>query len=148
MPLLIGWLAGGMFLRSGLFRPVVTVLFWWGLTCVCFFVGDANISRLGGQVLAIVVPLAVLIWALWDPARSKVKFWLVEGVMICAGLAFMGLLVAVAVEFAMAGFRLRDMVPAWPLAAWAGAAWLTRRLLVAIVERSHARVGERSVVFD
>ena len=148
MPFLIGWLAGDMFLKSGLFRPIVTVLFWWGLVCICFFVGDANISRMAGQVMALVVPIAVLAWALWHPATSKVKFWLVEGLMICASLAFVGLLIVIAVRFVMVGFRLRDIVSDWPLAFWAGAAWAVRRVLHALIDRSHRKAGERSVVCD
>ena len=146
MPFLLGWLLGGAFLRTGLMRPVVTVLFWWGLTCVCFFIGDANISRDAGKALAGAVPLAVLAWAVSDPATSKVRFWLVEGLMICAGLAFVGFLIALAVRFAVAGFMLRDLGADWPLAAGAGAAWLVRRALQAVIDRSHRRAGDRSVV--
>lgn len=148
MPFLVGWLMGDMFLKSGLFRPIVTVVFWWGLAWICFYLGYANVSPEAGQVLAVVVPLAVLVWALWDPARSKLRFWLVEGVTICVGLAFFGLLLAIAIKLVMVGFRLRDLAPAWPFAVAAAVAWSVRRMLFMLIARSHRRAGERSVLLD
>jgi hypothetical protein len=146
MPFIWGWIVGGALARIAFSRAVVTLALWYGVVAAGYWLGYANISPAAGPVTAVVAPSGLFVWALWRPATSKARLWLIDGMYLWLRLAMWGCLVMFVGRLVAVGFKLTDMAPAWPFAVGGGLAWLLQAGLIAWVTREHIRAGERSLV--
>lgn len=93
MPVLIGFLIGDTFGRVVFSRLLGLMALWVAIPLVAGRLVAANVSQTAGVVATVVVPLAVLIWALYRPGTSTLKLTLLDGVfawcrivaLVCAG---------------------------------------------------------------
>lgn len=146
MPVIFGWMAGDLIGRVLVSRVVLTFAMWFAIAILGYKIGVANISPMGGSVLSILLPGTLLAWALVRPAASRVKIWLVEGmlVMIFAAQVWHG--GKAAFRFIGNGFRLSQLGHVVAPLLVVAALWGVRTALLAWVRRSDERLGARSVL--
>lgn len=82
MPIIFGWMAGGLLGRALVSRVVLTFALWSGVAILGHRIGTENVSPMGGVVLSMLLPGALLTFALVRPAVSRIKIWLVEGMLV------------------------------------------------------------------
>lgn len=149
MPVLFGLMFGRLFAQMAFSRAVVTLAMWAGVVFVGVQVGTANISPAGGMVMGVAAPIALLGWALWHPARSRAKLWLLDGIYLWLRLGLVFCVVMTGLALVAAGARLGQwIVMAWPYAASGGVIWGAQRALAAWLLRSHLRAGDGSMIPD
>jgi len=147
MPYLIGMILGDLLGRIGFFRAAGAALLLGGVAFFAYRLVAANVDPTMAYGAAMVAPLAVFGWAIWRPAASRLRLWIVDGVYLAARLAMWWAGIAFAIGLVAAGFRIdRWLAGEWPQAATAGFFWLVQRALGAQVARSHRILGERSVI--
>ena len=122
MPFVLGWIFGGAFARIAFSRAVVTLALWFGVFVAGNMFGRANISPSAGPVTAVLAPSALLAWALWRPATSRVRLWLLDGIYLWIRLAMFGCLIAIAWKLVSVRFSLVHAAPSWPYAIGGGVA--------------------------
>lgn len=148
MPMLFGLLFGRLFARIAFSRAVVTLALWVGVVFVGVRVGVANFSDTGGYVLGALAPAALLGWALWQPATSRARLWLIDGVYLWLRLGMWWFAGAAALRFAADGLMLSSLPLALPYFAAAAGLWAAQRALAGWVARSHRLAGDRSVMSE
>lgn len=147
MPYLIGILLGSLLGRIGFFRAAGAALLLGATAFLAHMLVSANVSADLAWAASIFAPLALFAWAVWNPAGSKLRLWIVDGVYLAARLAMWGLLVACAEVLFAAQFSVGEWLrQAWPFAAAAAAMWGVQWLLGVQTARSHRIMGDRSVV--
>ena len=147
MPYLIGMILGDVLGRIGFFRAAGAALLLGGVGFLAYRLVAANLDPAMAYGAAVAAPLAVFGWAIWHPAASRFRLWIVDGVYLASRLAMWWAAAAFAIGLVGAGFRIdRWLSQEWPQAATAGFFWLVQRALGAQVARSHRILGERSVI--
>ncbi len=147
MPYLIGIILGDVLGRIGFFRAAGAAIVLAVSGYLAYRLVAANLDPRYAYVAAAAAPLALFGWAIWNPAASRFRLWIVDGVYLAArlsmwwaALAFLGGLIA-------SGFRIdRWLMTEWPQAATAGLFWVVQWVLGAQTARSHRIMGDRSVV--
>lgn len=149
MAILLGFLIGDALGRIGLWRAIAVLAFWIALTAVAYRLAAANISPAAGFVAAVIAPLGMLVWTLWDPATSRFRLWLIDGIYLWARLAMWVSLVLLAWGLIEFDFRIAvTLAHVWPVMLVGAVAWLIQRGVLVLLKRSHDAAGERSVVCD
>ena len=147
MPYLIGMILGDVLGRIGFFRAAGAALLLGGVAFLAYRLVAANVDpaiAYGGGAAA---PLVLFGWAIWNPAASRFRLWIVDGVYLAARLAMWWAGIAFAIGLVAAQFRIdRWLAGEWPQAATATLFWLVQRALGAQVARSHRIMGERSII--
>jgi hypothetical protein len=147
MPYLIGMILGDVLGRIGFFRAAGAALLLGRVAFLAYRLVVANLDPAMAYRAAIAAPLAVFGWAIWHPAASRFRLWIVDGVYLAARLAMWWAAAAFAIGLFVAEFRIdRWLSQEWPQAATAAFFWLVQRALGAQVARSHRIMGERSVI--
>lgn len=147
MPYLIGILLGSLLGRIGFFRAAGAALLLGATAYLAHMLVSANVSTDLAWPASIVAPLALFAWAVWNPAASRLRLWIVDGVYLAARLAMWGLLFACAEALLAAEFRVGEWLwRGWPFAAAAAAMWGVQWILGIQTARSHRIMGDRSVV--
>ena len=146
MPFVFGWIFGGAFARIAFSRAVLTLALWFGVFVAGNMFGRANISPSAGPATAVLATSALLAWALWRPATSRVRLWLIDGIYLWIRLVMWGCLVVIVWKLVSARFSLLNVTSAWPFAVGGFVAWLLERGLIAWLAREHVRAGDRSLV--
>ncbi|MET3436785.1 hypothetical protein [Sphingomonas sp. 1185] len=147
MPYLIGMILGDVLGRIGFFRAAGATLLLGGVAFLAYRLVAANLDpaiAYGGGAAA---PLALFGWAIWHPAASRLRLWIVDGVYLAARLAMWWAGIAFAIGLVAAQFRIdRWLAGEWPQAATATFFWLVQQALGAQVARSHRIMGQRSII--
>lgn len=147
MPYLIGMILGDVLGRIGFFRAAGATLLLGGVALLAYRLAAANLDPAMAYGAAAAAPLALFGWAIWHPAASRLRLWIVDGVYLAARLAMWWAAAAFAIGLVAAQFRIDCWLAGeWPQAATAGFFWLVQRALGAQVARSHRIMGERSVI--
>jgi len=147
MPYLIGMILGDVLGRIGFFRAAGAALLLGGVGFLAYRLVAANLGPAMAYGAAVAAPLAVFGWAIWHPAASRFRLWIVDGVYLASRLAMWWAAAAFAIGLVGAEFRIdRWLSQEWPQAATAAFFWLVQWALGAQVARSHRIMGERSVI--
>ena len=147
MPYLIGLILGDALARIGFFRAAGAAIVLAASGYLAYRLVAANLDPGYAYVAAVAAPLALFGWAVWNPAASRFRLWIVDGVYLAARLSMWWAGLAFAIGLAAAGFHIdRWLSTEWPQAATAALFWLVQRALGAQVARSHRIMGDRSVI--
>ena len=147
MPYLIGMILGDVLGRIGFFRAAGAALLLGAVGFLAYRLVAANFDPAMAYGAAVAAPLAMFGWAIWHPAASRLRLWIVDGVYLAARLAMWWAGIAFAIGLVVAEFRIDHWLSQeWPQAATAEFFWLVQRALGAQVARSHRIMGERSVI--
>lgn len=146
MPILIGLVLGHVLARVGFFRAagalIVLAAVGFAAWRLMLANGDPRLATAAGFG----VPLLVVVWAAWNPVRSKLQLWLFDGVFLVVRLLMWLSLIYVASYLFEADFHVPTWLRiAWPYAAVAGVAWGIQRIAEFHFLRRHAAMGSRSV---
>lgn len=87
MPFIIGMILGDVLDRIGFFRAAGAVLVLGGSGFLAYRLVAANLDVHYATASASAAPLAILGWAVWNPAGSRFRLWIVDGVYLLARLA-------------------------------------------------------------
>jgi hypothetical protein len=153
MPIILAAIVGrafGLVLGRVVFsHAVLTVVVWFGLSAISFWLADRNLGPWAGPYATVAAPMALLAWTLRRPAESRAKLWLFDGFYVWTrlGVAW-AVVVAIARLVADDGSLARWLLDAWPYALVGVGSWLTQRALTEWLRRSHVRAGDLSVVGD
>ena len=150
MPVLIGVLVGrafGLLLGRVVFsHAMLTVIVWYGLSGVSFWLAYENLGIVYGRCAAVLAPAALLAWTLRRPAESRVKLWLFDGFYVWTRLGITWAVVVVAFRLLAEHASLTRWVPtAWPYLLAGVGFWLAQRAVVEWLRRSHVRAGDLSL---
>lgn len=147
MPYLIGIILGDVLGRIGLFRAAGAAFLLGGVGFLAYRLVAVNLDPTMAYGAAVVAPLTLFGWAIWHPAASRLRLWIVDGVYLAARLAMWWAGIAFAIGLVVAEFRIDHWLSQeWPQAATATFFWLVQRALGAQVARSHRIMGDRSVI--
>jgi hypothetical protein len=147
MPYIFGMILGAVLGRIGVFRAIGAALLLGGVGFLAYRLVAANLDPALACAAAAAAPLGVFGWAIWHPAASRLRLWIVDGVYLAARLSMWWAGLAFLIGLVAAGFRIdRWLSTEWPQAATAGLFWLVQRALGAQVARSHRIMGDRSVI--
>ncbi|TCM07373.1 hypothetical protein [Sphingomonas sp. PP-CC-3G-468] len=147
MPYLIGIILGDVLARIGLFRAAGAAVVLAASGYLAYHLVAANLDPGYAYAAAAAAPLALFGWAVWNPAASRFRLWIVDGVYLAARLSMWWAAIAFAFGLAAAGFRVdRWLTAEWPQAATAGVFWAVQWVLGVQTARSHRIMGDRSVV--
>lgn len=147
MPYLIGMILGDVLGRIGFFRAAGATLLLGGVAFLAYRLAAANLDPAMAYGAAAAAPLVSFVWAIWHPAASRLRLWIVNGVYLAARLAMWWAGIAFVLGLVAAGFRIDHWLTAeWPQAATATVFWLVQRALDAQVARSHRIMDDRSVI--
>ena len=149
MPYLIGMILGDVLGRIGFFRAAGAALLLGGVGFFAHRLVAANFDPAHAYIAGAAAPMALIGWAIWQPAASRLRLWIVDGVYLAARLGMWWAAAAFAIGLVVAEFRVdRWLSQEWPQVATAGIFWVVQRSLGAQVARSHRIMGERSVIED
>lgn len=147
MPYLIGMILGDALARIGLFRAAGAAIV---LAAVGFFTHrlvEANLGPEHAVTAAATAPILLFGWAVWNPAASRFRLWIVDGIYLAARLAMWWFALGFAAGLAGAGFKVALwLTQEWPQAVTAVVFWAVQRVLAVQTARSHRIMGDRSVV--
>lgn len=147
MPYLIGMILGDTLARIGFFRAAGAIIVLAATGFLAHRLVAANLDPAHAYIAAAAAPLVLFGWAIWHPAASRLRLWIVDGVYLAARLAMWWAGIAFALGLVAAKFRIDNWLTAeWPQAATATVFWLVQRALGAQVARSHRIMGDRSVI--
>jgi hypothetical protein len=147
MPYIIGIIIGDALARIGFFRAAGATIALAATGYLAYRLVEANLDAGYAYAAAAAAPLALFGWAVWNPAASRFRLWIVDGVYLAARLSMWWAALAFAFGLAAAGFRLdRWLAVEWPQAATAGVFWVVQWGLGVQTARSHRIMGDRSVV--
>lgn len=147
MPYIIGFILGDLLNRIGFFRAAGAALLLAATGFLAHRLIGANLDPALSQAGAIAAPAALFAWAVWNPAASRLRLWIVDGVYLTARLAMWWALMAFAVALAEFEFRIGDrLTQAWSMAGAAACLWGVQLALERQTARSHRLAGDRSVV--
>ncbi|WP_375244700.1 hypothetical protein [Sphingomonas parapaucimobilis] len=147
MPYLIGMILGDTLARIGFFRAAGAIIVLAATGLLAHRLVAANLDPAHAYIAAAAAPLVLFGWAIWHPAASRLRLWIVDGVYLAARLAMWWAGIAFAIGLVVAEFRIDHWLSQeWPQAATAAFFWLAQWALGAQVARSHRIMGERSVI--
>ena len=138
-----GFLAGNVLMRIGFLRAAAVWIMLYALSGLVFVLVWKNFDRDVGVVAGIAVPVALCVWALWNPTRNRFTLWMVDGAYLGARLGMWGCAAWMAVLLFQADFHIPAWIGrAWPWAAATGVLWVVQWALLAQVVRSQ-RITKR-----
>ncbi len=147
MPYLFGIILGNVLGRIGVFRAVGAALLLGGVGFLAYRLMAANLDPALAYGAAATAPLGMFGWAIWHPAASRLRLWIVDGVYLAARLSMWWAGLAFLIGLAAASFRIDRWLSAeWPQAATAALFLAGAAGLGAQVARSHRIMGDRSVI--
>lgn len=147
MPYLIGMILGDTLSRIGFFRAAGAAILLAATAFLAHRLVAANLDPEHAYIASAVAPLALFGWAVWNPAASRFRLWIVDGVYLAARLAMWCAAIAFAIGLVGTGFDIgRWMTQEWPQAVTAGVFWAVQRVLAVQTARSHRVMGDRSVM--
>ena len=148
---LFGWVGGDTVGRIAFSKAFLTLLLWWGVTVIGFWLGDANLGRPAATVTGVLAPACLFCWAMWHPTGNGLKLWVIDGIYLWLRLGML-ILVGVAIwRLVHVQGRLGPWAAqAWPLASIGAVLVVLQRALAAWLRRSHqhARVAAGRLVHD
>ena len=131
----------------GFFRAAGAAIVLLATGYIAYRLVAANLDPGYAYAAAAGAPLALFGWSVWNPAASRFRLWIVDGVYLAARLSMWWALAAFVFGLAAAGFRIdRWLTGEWPQAATAGLFWAMQWILRVQIERSHRNMCDRSVV--
>lgn len=149
MPYLIGIVLGDALARIGFFRAIGAALVLAASGYLAYRLVAANLDPQYAYAASVAAPLALFGWAVWNPAASRFRLWIVDGVYLAARLSMWWAVLAFAFGLVASGFRIdRWLTDEWPQAATAGLFWVVQWILGVRTARSHRIMGDRSVIGD
>jgi len=147
MPYVIGILLGDALARIGFFRAVGAAIVLIATGFLAYRLVAANLDPDCAWMAGAAAPLALFGWAAWNPAASRFRLWIVDGVYLAARLSMWWALIAFAFGLAASGFRIdRWLTEEWPQAATAGLFWVVQWALGMRTARSHRIMAERGMI--
>jgi hypothetical protein len=149
MPYLIGIVLGDALARIGFFRAIGAAFVLAASGYLAYRLVAANLDPRYAYAASAAAPLALFGWAVWKPAASRFRLWIVDGVYFAARLSMWWAVLAFAFGLVASGFRIdRWLTDEWPQAATAGLFWFVQWILGVRTARSHRIMGDRSVIGD
>lgn len=149
MPYLIGIVLGDALARIGFFRAIGAALVLAASGYLAYRLVAANLDPQYAYAASVAAPLALFGWAVWNPAASRFRLWIVDGVYLAARLSMWWAVLVFAFGLVASGFRIdRWLTDEWPQAATAGLFWVVQWILGVRTARSHRIMGDRSVIGD
>ena len=143
MAVLIGFFLGEFLKGVGFFRALGALLLLAGAAFVAHRLVERNLDPGMATMAAIVVPLALFVWAIWRPLGG-LRLWIIDGVYLAARFGMWFGLVLFGLILVQVGFHLRLWLErAWTWAALAAVLWVIQWLLDAQVRRVR-RIAETS----
>jgi hypothetical protein len=147
MPYLVGIILGDALARIGFFRAVGAAAVLAGTGYLAYRLVAANLDPEHAYAAAAVARLSLFGWAVWNPAASRFRLWIVDGVYLAARLSMWWAVAAFVVGLVASGFRIdRWLTNEWPQAVTAGVFWGVQRIFGVLTARSHRIMGDRSVI--
>lgn len=147
MPYIIGIVLGDALARIGFFRAIGAALVLAASGYLAYRLVAANLDPRYAYAASAAAPLALFGWAVWNPAASRLRLWIVDGVYLAARLSMWWAVLAFAFGLVASGFRIdRWLTDEWPQAATAGLFWVVQWILGVRTARSHRIMGDRSVI--
>ncbi|GAA0460204.1 hypothetical protein [Sphingomonas molluscorum] len=147
MPFIIGMILGDVLGRIGFFRAAGAAIVLCATGFVAYRLVAANLDPGMAWVAGAAAPLALFGWAIWHPAKSRFRLWIVDGVFLAVRLAMWWAVIASAVGLVTSDFRLGTWLTREALfLPVAGVFWAVQWVLSVQVARSHRIMGDRSVV--
>lgn len=147
MPYLIGMILGDLLGRIGFFRAAGAALVLGGCAFLAHRLVAANLDPRHAWIAGTAAPLALFGWAIWNPAASRFRLWIVDGVYLALRLGMWWAVGGFVVGLVGAGFRVDVWLrTAWPSALVAAVLWVVQWVLGIQTARSHRIMGDRSVV--
>ncbi len=147
MPYLIGMILGDALARIGFLRAAGAAIVLGAVGFLAHRLVEANIGPEHALTAAATAPILLFGWAVWNPAASRFRLWIVDGVYLAARLAMWWFVLAFVAGLAGAGFEVALwLTREWPQAVTAAVFWAVQRVLAVQTARSHRIMGDRSVV--
>ena len=139
---LFGWVVGDTVGRIAFSKAFLTLLLWWSVTVVGFWLGDANLGRPAAPVTGVLAPACLFVWAMWHPTGNGLKMWVIDGIYLWLRLGVL-ILVGIAIwRLVHVEGRLGPWVAqTWPLALIGAVLVVFQRVLAAWLRRSHRRAS-------
>jgi hypothetical protein len=147
MPYIIGIILGDALARIGFFRAAGAAIVLAASGYLAYGLVAANLDPEYAYAAAAAAPLALFGWSAWNPAASRFRLWIVDGVYLAARLFMWWAAIAFVFGLVASGFRIdRWLTGGWPQAATAALFWTVQWILGVQTARSHRIMGDRSVV--
>ena len=147
MPYIIGILLGDALARIGFLRAAGAAIVLAASGYLAYRLVAANLDPGYAYAAAAAAPLALFGWTVWNPAASRFRLWIVDGVYLAARLAMWWAVATFVVGLVASGFRIdRWLTSEWSQAVTAGVFWGVQRILGVLTARSHRIMRDRSVI--
>lgn len=137
MAIFLGFILGDFLQRVGFFRALGALLLLAGSSLVSFWLVARNVDPALARTVAVAVPLALFVWAIWNPSGHRLRLLIVDGVYLAVRLGMWLGLTLFAFILLQSGFYVRLWLErAWTWAVLAAVLWAVQWLLLAQVRRS------------
>lgn len=130
----------GVLNATGFFRALPLILLLGAMSFVAAMVAKVNIGPEWTMWAGIGAPAALLLWAAWRPASSRVKLWITSGASFAMNSLKWLALIAFGLTLPANGFHLDVwLTRGWPWAVLAVIAWAVQVLVDRVTIRSIAK---------
>jgi hypothetical protein len=147
VPFIIGMILGDVLGRIGFFRAAGAAILLTAAGFIAYRLVAANLGPDMAWLAGTAAPVALFGWAIWHPASSRFRLWIVDGVFLAARLAMWWAVITSAVGLVTSSFHLGTWLTREALfLPVAGVFWAVQWVLSVQVGRSHRIMGDRSVV--